>query len=68
MTTIKTLNVNEAVARLRENGIAIGPEVLSLGIEQGVFPFGVCVRNVKRNFFIFEKLLNEWIAERAIVS
>ena len=66
METIRTLNLNEAIDRLREHGLSIGQEVLSDGIEQGVFPFGVCVKRKKRNFLIFEKQLDEWIAERAI--
>ena len=66
MTKLRTLNVNETVQRLREHGLSIGPEVLELGIQQGVFPFGVCVQKVQRKFFIFEKLLDSWIAERAV--
>lgn len=63
---VKTLTINETLQTLREHGIAIGPEILSDGIEQGVFPFGVCIKKDRRNFFIFEKLLDEWIAERAV--
>lgn len=66
MGTLKTLGINETLDRLREHGMSIGQDVLSDGIEQGVFPFGICVREKKRNFFIFEKLLDEWIAERAM--
>jgi hypothetical protein len=66
MEQIRTLNINETIDRLRENGLSIGQKVLSDGIEQGKFPFGVCVRQKKRNFIIFEKKLNEWIAERAM--
>ena len=65
MDQIRTMNLNEAVERLREHGVSIGAMVLADGIEQGVFPFGICVKKQKRNFMIFEKLLNEWIAERA---
>ena len=66
MAEIRTLNINETIARLRAHGLSIGQSVLSDGIEQGVFPFGVCIKKDKRNFFIFEKLLDEWIAERAV--
>ena len=66
METIRTLNLNEAVERLRESGMSIGAMVLGDGIEQGVFPFGVCIKRDKRNFLIFEKLLDAWIAERAM--
>lgn len=63
---VKTLTINETIDRLRENGLCIGQAVLSDGIEQGVFPFGVCIKRDKRSFLIFEKQLDEWIAERAM--
>ena len=66
MTTVKTLTINETLERLRAHGVAMGPEILSMGIEQGAFPFGVCVHKDRRNFFIFERLLDEWIAARAV--
>lgn len=39
-----TISPQEAVEILRENGMQIGAEVLRLGLQQGVFPFGKAVK------------------------
>lgn len=39
-----TISPQEAVEILRENGMQIGVEVLRLGLQQGVFPFGKAVK------------------------
>lgn len=61
----KTISVQEAHDILRDHGMRIDPETLRNGLEQGVFPFGDCIRNPKsREFFVYPKLLEEWMAER----
>ena len=40
-------------------------DTLADGLEQGVYPFGVCIRTDRsRVFQIFKKKLDAWIAER----
>ena len=63
--SIKTLTVNECCGVMREHGLKISSPILELGIEQGVFPFAVCIKSFERKFFIFEKQLLEWLKERA---
>lgn len=64
---IETLTLNEAAAYLREHGLSISNEALGDGLEQRVYPFGVCIIGGGRRVFqIFKRLLDEWIAERTI--
>lgn len=66
MQTIETLSLDEARVLLREYGLGMDKTVLADGIEQGVFPFGLCIRtNRSRVFKIFKRLLLQWVSERA---
>ena len=65
--SINTLTINDCVEKMRSAGIPISAEILSQGIEQGVFPFAVCVKSINRRFFIFEKLLDDWLEQRSEV-
>ena len=57
-----TISPQEAVEILRENGMQIGVEVLRLGLQQGVFPFGKAVKTEKAPaYWVFPKGLNAWI-------
>lgn len=59
------MTVLECRKRLSDAGIKISAETLRNGIEEGVLPFGTCIHNPKaREFIIYPKLLDEWIAER----
>lgn len=61
----KTLTVLEAHKTLEEHGMKISVDSLRNGIEEGVFSFGTCIHNPKaREFIIYPKLLDDWIAER----
>ena len=52
---VVTLKKNAKIARV----------TLADGLEQGVYPFGVCIRTDRsRVFQIFKKKLDAWIAER----
>lgn len=67
MGKIKTLDLDGARIKLRAAGLGMDKTTLANGIEQGVFPFGVCVRNESgRVFKIFDRLLDEWIEERMV--
>lgn len=45
--------------------MSISPDTLRRGIEQGVYPFGLCIKTDGSAVYqIFKRLLDEWIAER----
>ena len=58
-----TVTPEEATRIIRDAGIQIGTETLRAGIEQGQFPFGICIMQNKRIFLISKKKLAEWIAD-----
>ena len=62
---IKTMTMQECMDHLRAHGLSISQDTLVNWIEQGVYPFGLCVIGGKRRVFqIFTNLLDKWIAER----
>lgn len=62
---IQTMDLNQCAAHLRAHGLSISNETLAAGLEQGVYPFGVCIGGgQRRNFQIFKRLVDEWIKER----
>ncbi len=67
MQMITTMTPQAACERLRASGMSIGTDTLRAGIEQGVYPWGICIRTATGNpvYQIFGKLLEDWIAERA---
>ena len=45
----------------------ITSSTLAAGIQQGVYPFGLCIQGeVKPVYQIFVRLLDEWIERRAV--
>lgn len=67
MKTIITMDTNECAAYLRAHGMKISKETLAFGLEQGVYPFGVCVSGGRERVFqIFKALLDKWIEEREV--
>ena len=61
---IETLTVQEACEELRALGMSISLDKLRDGIEQGVFPFGICIQMKERKFDIFRVPFDKWISER----
>lgn len=62
---IETMTLNQASKYLRDKGLILSPDTLADGLEQGVYPFGLCVIGGQRRVFhIFPNLLDKWIAER----
>lgn len=60
-----TLTVEEACQKLRDVGMKISPETIRMGLQQQRFPFGDCIVSEKSvRFFVYKKLLDDWIAER----
>lgn len=61
---IETMTLNQASKYLRDMGLKMWPGTLADGLEQGVYPFGVCIRTDRsRVFQIFKKKLDAWISE-----
>lgn len=56
----KTLTTEEAARLLRGAGIKIQTVTLRQGIEQGKFPFGICIEKDIRVFIISKKKFCEW--------
>lgn len=65
MPTAKLLTLAETRDRLRIAGMRIGNQTLANGIEQGVLPFGICIKTSgkPRRFVITERKLEDWIAQ-----
>ena len=62
---VKTMTLDGTAAYLRERGVSIGNKTVADGIEQGVLPFGVCIRSEKsRVFLIFRRQVDEWLERR----
>ena len=67
MKTIPTMTPQTATEYLRELGMSISPDTLRRGIQQGVYPFGICIDTGNTPVYqIFKRLLDEWIDERAV--
>ena len=44
MQIIQTMTPQSAAEYLRARGMSISPDTLRRGIEQGVYPFGLCIK------------------------
>ena len=53
-----TLTPAEATTHLMAAGMSISVKTLRDGIEQGVFPFGICVMSDSRIFYISKNINN----------
>lgn len=56
-----TITPDEASKIMCACGIRLDTVTVRDGIEQGVYPFGVCIAQGKRNFQIYKKPFAEWI-------
>ena len=62
---IETMTLHQASKYLRDKVLSLCSDTLADGLEQGVYPFGLCVIGGQRRVFhIFPNLLDKWIAER----
>ena len=57
------MTCEECCQRFRELGVSMHLDTLRSGIEQGVFPFGLCINMNNRKFLISRKKFEEWIEE-----
>lgn len=64
---IGTMSTHEAVDFLRSCGMSISCDTLRLGIEQGVYPWGICITgNTSPVYQIFTRQLVDWARERSM--
>jgi hypothetical protein len=61
---IETMTLIELTMLLRAHGVKVSQATLADGIEQGVYPFAVCIKRKTRVFEIYTALVYKWIAER----
>lgn len=64
---IETLTPAEAVEELRTMGIRMSPELMRDALEQGVYPFGECIRSRHGGsvYHIYKRLFDDWVSDRA---
>lgn len=65
---VPTLTTAETAQLFRTAGMATTAQKIAAGIEQQVYPFGVCIKSDKgaRKFEIYAKQVREYIKERAL--
>lgn len=63
---IKTVTPARAAEILREHGMRTSAETLKYGLTQNKFPFGAAIVSPQGTytFYIFERLLMQWIRKR----
>ena len=62
---LKIISVQQACKILAEHGFSVSPTHLGLGLQQGVYPFGVAIKSQQWIYEIYDVLLRKWIAERS---
>lgn len=62
---IKVLSTQQACAILKQHGLHTDPQKLGLGLQQGVYPFGIAIKDKHWTYEIYENLLIKWIKERS---
>ena len=63
MKTKATITTEQAASLMRAAGIQIETVTLRDGIEQGVFPFAVCIERSRKVFIVFKKKFAEWLID-----
>lgn len=65
MKMIKILTISQACRILKEHGFEVSPNHLGVGLQQGVYPFGVAIKMTEWVYEIYDVLLHKWIDERS---
>lgn len=61
---IETMTIQELYQRMRELGMKTSVSHISNAIEQGVYPFAVCIKGPKNRIFeIYTKKFEQWVEE-----
>lgn len=64
--SIRTITVEAATNRMRDMGMSVKADTVRRGIQQGQFPFGICIECPKQpRYIVFEKKFEQWAAEIA---
>ena len=64
---IETMTPEKTVVYLRERGMRIQKDTLCRGIQQGAYPFGLCITGGKSPVYqIFKNLLDEWVTAHSV--
>ena len=61
---VQTMTVADAVKAMREAGIKTGPDRVMAGIEQGVYPWGDCIKMRSPEYTVYRKMFEQWLKER----
>lgn len=61
---VQTMTVADAVKVMREAGIKTGPDRVMAGIEQGVYPWGDCIKMRSPEYTVYCKMFEQWLKER----
>lgn len=62
---VRTMTVQQAAKAMREAGISISDDRVRAGIEQGVYPWGDCVKMRSPEYMVYCKLFDNWMKARA---
>lgn len=65
MPKINVITTKRACEILEEHGMKTNPNKLGLGLQQGVYSFGVAIKDSRWIYEIYEHQLLKWIEERA---
>ena len=68
MPRIETMTPAEASVYLKQFGLKFSPQFIRYGIQQGAFPWGDHVEIGQHEYAIYKRLLDEWVARRAVIE
>lgn len=58
------MTVADAVKVMRDAGIKSSPDRVMAGIEQGVYPWGDCIKLRSPEYTVYRKMFEQWMKER----
>ncbi len=63
---VETMNINELAQLFRSVGISTSEAKLGDAIEQGLYPFAICIHQKGRQFEIYKRQVLEYLSSRAM--
>ena len=58
------MTVADTVKVMRDAGIKSSPDRVMAGIEQGVYPWGDCIKLRSPEYTVYRKVFEQWMKER----
>lgn len=58
------MTVADTVKVMRDAGIKSSPDRVMAGIEQGVYPWGDCIKLRSPEYTVYQKMFEHWMKER----